>query len=176
MPAIIMTLSRFAVCVCLIAAVASSVRAQPTGTGTFESDEHGLSIKLPAGWDEGSSSLPGSIAVFYSPDDKQGSLNLFYRDAAGKDADAVIAELQKEIRDHDREAKFEPTEDAKLGGKPARVFTYRLTQAGKERVGLMHVGTRADKAYVFMYSEPPAVYDQGVATVRRLIGALRWTK
>ena len=143
--------------------------------GVYKNAEHGLQVKLAPRWGDGESSLPGSIALFYPPDDKPGTLNLFYRDAAGKDADAVIADLQKEIGDHDANAKIEPTNDAKLGGKPARTFTYRSKRADGERSGLMLVGVHEGKAYVFMYSAPPAEYDTDIAAVKRMIDSLRWT-
>src|SRR5215213_395245 len=99
------------------AADALPMQASPNVVnGVYKNAEHGLQLKLAPEWGEGESSLPGSIALFYPPNDKPGTLNLFHRDPAGKDADGVIASLQKEIRDHDANAKIEPTKDAKLGG------------------------------------------------------------
>lgn len=170
------TLKRWMVGLMLIVVSGASLHAQPNvDNGVFKSDEHGLQVKLPTGWDIGESSAPGSIAVFFSPKDKDGSLNLFHRDAKDKDANAVIAELEKEIRDHDAKAAIDTTEDAKLGGEPARQFTYRVTLAGEAKSGLMRVGVHAGKAYVFMYSEPTAVYDKGVASIKKVIDSLKWT-
>lgn len=174
----IFSVKHWMTCVTLMTLGTATLHAQPArpdfANGVFKSKEHGLQVKLPAGWDVGTSSVPGSIAVFFSPDDKNGSLNLFHREATDEDADAIIAELQKEIRDHDASATIEATEDAKLGGEPARQFTYRVKMGGDEQSGLMRVGIHANKAYIFMYSEPSAVYDKSIASIKKIMDALKW--
>lgn len=156
--------------------LANGPAGHPTRPSAYKNAEHGLQIQLPAGWAEGGSSIPGSVVVLFPPGEKDGSVNLFHRDPGGKDIDGVLAQLQSEIKSHDANAKIDPTEDAKLGGEPARAFTYRVTLGGVEKSSLMFAAMHEGKAYVFMYGAPPAEYDKDVAAVKRVIGSLKRTK
>ena len=148
----------------------------PTRPSLYKNAEHGLQIQMPAGWEDGQLSMPGAIAVFFPPGEKDGSISLFTRDPAGKDVDAVLTQLQSEIKSHDANAELDPLSDAKLGGEPARTFTYRVTLGGEKRSGVMLASIHAGKAYVFKYSGPTAEYEKDVAAAQRLMGSLKWTK
>ena len=143
--------------------------------GAFNNAEHGLRLQLPPEWDAGESSIPGSIATFFPPGDADGHVDLFARDPQGKDADGILTALQGEVRDHDANAKFDPIQDAKLGGEPARMFTYHVKLGETEKSCQMLASLHAGKAYVIMYGAPPAEYEKNVGAVKRLADSFRWT-